>query len=291
MPNHKYLDKQLKKTLKKHTDDVISLKDETWHKINQELFPNNKLSQSKQNKSSNRMWSWTKGLVASIGGIAVAALLLAVFIPSLLNDETQQDLNDPIETDHPSGDVQDPIDNSDDPTNDHQLLSDQFDKEKQGVVEPEGIKETITLQLQTNEEWRYVIYIDKDRYEFVRGDNVDHIVPIEELPSSYPNVSFDIQLHEQTTEDNVIAIIKENIAQNEMTILEEKTVTSPVNGTMITAIADGEPGLAAFHRYYVMTVEDDTIFSFTQMLFEGAWEGLGVRFDHMLETFEWVSRE
>lgn len=295
MPSFENFDKQIKESLKVQTNDVLSLKDETWQKINQELFSNNNFSQDNKNQSSKRMWSRTKRLVASIGGIAVAALLIIILIPSLLKDEAQHVPDDPADIQRPSDETPKQPGNSEKPNSDEvdddEKLEDLFDKEIEDTIILEGEEEPVTLHLETNEEWRYAIYIDKERYEFIHGNNVDQIVPINGQDEDFPYIGMDIYHYTDTSTEKVLTDIKENIEQHGMTILEEGTVTSPVEGHVIIALGDGEPGLAAVHRYYVTTVDDGSIFSFNQMFYEEAWEGQAGRLDHILETFEWVSKD
>lgn len=295
MPNIKKLDQLIKSQFKQATHDVTSLKDETWQKISDELFPKDKKA---LNKSSQRTWVWTKGVTATFSGIAVATVLIFLLIPALFTDEAQIEPNESeSQGQDPSNDtnVAYPDDGQeskpDDSIDDGQtLLKDQFENEKQETIELEGMEESITVQLATNEEWRYIIYIDKNRYKFQSGHTVDHIVPIEPSPHSFPEVGMEIRRHTNTTEHEIMMTIKEEIAQDSMTILQEESVSFPMSGMMITAISeDGEPGLAPVYRYYITTVGDSNIFSFKQKFFEEAWEGHAVRFDHILTSFEWVS--
>lgn len=178
----------------------------------------------------------------------------------------------------------------------NQSLRDIFVEEKQQEIEIEGRKETIDTELEANEDLRYVIYIDKDRYQLIEGEEADRIVMLEEVEGDFPPVYMEISKEENMTAEEAVLQIKDEIMNDaSMGVRREEQVTEPLEAEMIQGMGLDEAGdtfagewETPIHRYYVTGNEDDHVFIIKQVYFLGAAEGHGARFSSMLETFEIV---
>ncbi|MFB4169239.1 hypothetical protein [Virgibacillus sp. JSM 102003] len=252
--NEKELDKKIEERLKIDTKLASELKNETWNKINTELFPSPG-SHKKKGK---------KGIISGLTAAAIVAI--AVFG---MTDPGQAMI---------------------------QNLKDMFVEEKEQEIEIEGHKEDTDVQLEANEELRYVIYIDDSRYKMVEGDKSDRIVPEQELADKYPEVSMEIMRKDATTEE-MIESIKKTLADNNMELRQEEQVKDPIDGVVIRGIGPGYTNEAGktgqqwdtpILKYYVTKTENGQVFVIKQSYFLEAAEGHGARFDYMLKSFEIV---
>src|SRR5690625_7859311 len=89
-------------------------------------------------------------------------------------------------------------------------MKEMFVPHKTIELDIEGQKENTDVDLETNEDLRYAIYIDTSRYKMVKGPVTDEIVPNEALGDEFPDVSMKITPKETTTE-TAIENIKEEI--------------------------------------------------------------------------------
>jgi len=280
-------DDEVKKRLKEETNDIAGLKDEVWNNINRELFP----AETKRKRTN-----WVKGFAATLGTVAVAAIMLFVFLTGDFTDETQ---NDPVQNDPSKDDVTEGTNDPDKEDNDigedtednEPPLKDRFPHEKEVVIEMEGMEQPpIKVQLATNEELRYIIYFDKDRYQFTPGDEVDEITFAEELLEGYPEVGMEIQHFTDTTLEEVTKHVIKSLVHEGMDVTKEDVINWPIDAVMIQGDGDRDEGFrdAPVHRYYITEDENDSFFVFKQKYFTEAWEGHALRFDYMLESFEIV---
>lgn len=178
-----------------------------------------------------------------------------------------------------------------------QNVKDMFVEEKQREIQIEGTKEDTEVQLEANEELRYVIYIDDSRYKMVEGDASDRIVPDQELADRYPEVSMEVKRKENTTTEEMVESIKKSLESHEMELRQEEHVNTPIEGVAIRGIGPeytndagktGHQWDTPIHKYYITETENEQVFVIKQMYFLEAAEGHGARFDYMLESFEIV---
>lgn|SRR5690625_4302 len=279
------LDKEFKHRLEKETAEVTRLKEETWNKINQELFP-------EDIKKTN----WVKGIMATLGTVAVAAIMFFGLLSGGFLDQTKDDpvQNDPTQgTNDPDaiGSKDDDTENDPENTEEEIPLEDQFEQEKEVEIEVEGMKEPVQVQLATNEAWRYIIYFDKDRFQFTSGEEMDEIVFTEELDDQFPEVGMEIKKVTDLSTEEAITNAKKSLASDGMTVLREEAVDWPIEAVMIEGI-EGDRDDAEWntpkHRYYIAESDDESLFMFKQKFFSVGSEGVGMRFDWMLESFEVV---
>ncbi|SEP97515.1 hypothetical protein SAMN05216232_1495 [Virgibacillus subterraneus] len=253
--NEKELDKKIEDELKKDTNSASELKNETWNKINTELF---------QSPDSHKKKVKKRGIISGLTAAAIVAI--AVFG---MTDPGQAMI---------------------------QSLKDMFVEEKEQEIEIEGHKEDSDVQLEANEELRYVIYIDDSRYRMIEGDSSDRIVPEQELADRYPEVSMEIMRKEATTEE-MVESIKNSLADNKMELRQEEQVNTPINGVVIRGIGPGYTNEAGktgqqwdtpIEKYYITETKNNQVFVIKQSYFLEAAEGHGARFDYMLKSFEIV---
>ncbi|WP_010648540.1 hypothetical protein [Oceanobacillus massiliensis] len=255
------MEQQMEQILKKQTEEAMNLKDGTWNKINQELFSSTAELKVKAARKVKR-----KGRVFAIAGLSTVAIITILFF-GMMTDQGQAMI---------------------------QNLKDMFVEEKQEEIELEGHKEDTNVQLETNEELRYIIYIDEDRYKMVEGDLVDRIETIEPLGERYPEVYMEITRMDDTTTKEVEAVIKDAIeADPKMELHREESVTVPIEAEMIQAMgsgysSDGGQWDTPIHRYYVTDEDEGQVFVIKQVYFLEAAEGHGARFSYMLESFKVV---
>lgn len=251
------MDEKITNLLKKETEDITKLKEKTWENIEHELFPA-RMVQTRYKKK--------RRFVAIISMAAVIAIVWAG-----LTTTTGQALI--------------------------QNLKDMFVEEKDVELHIEGKKEPTHVELEANENLRYVIYVDQSRYKLLEGETSDKIVTDPALDDHYPEVSMEITRKEETTTEEVIQAIKQEINDLDMEITGEEVVDTPLEATKISAIGKGytnEFGKTGtqwdtpVHRYYVTDDEGGQLFVIKSVYFLEAAEGHGARFSSMLETFEIV---
>lgn len=178
------------------------------------------------------------------------------------------------------------------------LLADLYEPEKEMEIMLEGMPETIKVELETNDDWRYIIYVDKDLYVFHSGEEADRIELKEPLDSDIPEVAMEIRrLDDGIDKEEVIKLIHQEIENDGLTIDREEDITWPLTALSIVAFGEERTEHGKFgyqwdtplHKYYVVQGGAGEVFVIKQMYFLEAAEGHGARFDQLLETFEIVS--
>ncbi|MEC5424070.1 hypothetical protein QGM71_11265 [Virgibacillus sp. C22-A2] len=257
MVDNNKFDKELKRRLTEQTEIDQELKERTWNQINNELF----VTKIYKHTSKRRRRITT--------GLSTAAVI-AILIFGFMTDTGQAMI---------------------------QSLKDMFVEEKQEEIEIEGHKEQRDVNLQTNEELRYIIYVDEERYRVVEGEDGDRIETIEPLGDKYPEVYMEITRKEHTTTEAVIAGIKESIVNEGMEVTREERASTPIDAELIQGMGEeyenefgktGHQWDTKVHKYYVTDTEEGQVFIIKQAYFLEAAEGHGARFDYMLESFEVV---
>lgn len=268
-------ERELEKLLKEETNLAAQLKKETWSNIENELFTQPKKS------------SWATRITVGLGTVAAALILIIISTNVFTNDQAGE-LGKPDET---KDVIEEPKDQNEKPSSEEVdiLLEDEYDEEIQREREAEGLLEVVDMKLAVNEEDRYIVYVDKEMYEFVIDNGIGRIQFIQQLEEMYPEVGVTIQQHTNTTMDDLIAEVKENISNEDMMITEEETATYPFDAYAFTAYASADTNEwnSPVHRYYIYEVEKDVYFVFKEMTFMEAWGDSNI-FDFMLETFEYV---
>ncbi|OIJ18667.1 hypothetical protein BKP45_16175 [Anaerobacillus alkalidiazotrophicus] len=259
----KNVDKKIKESLLKNTDESLQQKDEIWKNIERKLASSEENSRKKitnmeennmkieQNVRKNRK---SKGWVT---GTVAAALLLGIFATS--TDTGQAFVNN---------------------------IREYFAPQKQVVEEIEGMPEEKEVVLEEGEAG-YIIYIDAERYEMVKEKGVDTIVFKEELDERYPEVSMSIRQVEDKTPQQLADEIHSELKKSFATVDEITNVTEPVDGLFIHAI-DGYEWNSPVTQVYIVSNEKEGSFVIEQKFFLEAAEGHGMRFDHMLNEFKIV---
>ncbi|MGM8364913.1 hypothetical protein ACLIBG_05440 [Virgibacillus sp. W0181] len=279
------LDREMKKIFKKETDPATERKDVTWNRIENKLF-------SEQNIQVKRK-TWRIAAATFMAVVIAVVWFGSVTSPGQSIMHTVRDIF--VEDKDMKPEIEDEKDMEPETDNeeDFQIEKENFVKEKEMEIELEGMKEVIHTELKTNDDLRYIIYVDTSRYKFEKGEKSDAIVPKAPLGDEAPEVSMEIRQEERTVEETVAAIKKE-IADEKMELYKEEEVTTPIEGTMLTSLGEpytDENGITArhwdtpVHRYYVAN-QNGKVFVITQKIFVVAQEGHGVRFDSMLGSFE-----
>ena len=244
-----------KKTFDKHIKDHLLQETETATNIKEETWNNieNRLFHDKKEakRTGASRWFMAAGIVAMVFFIAIAS---------------STDI------------VQAMIQN----------IKSLFVEEKQQEIEIEGHKEKQNIQLEVNEELRYVIYIDDERYKMEIGDTSDRIVPAQELGEQFPEVSMEIRKINNTSREAEIEKIKQEM--DGLILREEENIHEPIEAVRIRAIAEGESTWdTPVYKWYITPTKEEQVFIIKQSYFLEAAEGHGARFDQMLESFEIVN--
>lgn len=248
-------EEKVKKHLKKETESIKSLKEEVWMKIDNQISDKEVVKETKKGKINK-----------VIPVISMAAIIMLMFA-TFFTDAGQAVIKS---------------------------IQSMFVKEKNIEFNIEGETEEIEVELGLNEELSYVIYVDKSRYKLIAGEQSDKIIPNEEF-KDIPNVMLKIFKEKDTTQQQVIANIKDNLKQLDMEIRIEEAITKPFDGILISVIGKGaanENGIngvdwdSPVYRYYVMEEQAGELFVIEEQYFLEAAEGHGARFASMLETFE-----
>lgn len=191
------------------------------------------------------------------------------------------------------GDVTEPNEEVD-KENPPQPLEEMFDQEKELEIELEGMKETIPVELATNNDWRYIIYVEKDRYVFNHGETSDRI-ELKEPLDDLPEVAMEIRrLNEGVGVSEAVDLVEQEISDEGLEIERNEEVTTPLVATSITALGEERTENGKFghqwdtpvHQYYVTQSETGHVYIMKQTYFLEAAEGHGSRFDQLLETFQ-----
>lgn len=273
MMDHK--DKLFRESFLKETNEAVDHKEHVWHNIQQELFPKKKKS------------LWTGRIAMGFGTVA-AAIIIVIISTSILTteragengkSEQHEQLEQPEQPEKPSGDINVP-------------LEDQYEKEIQMEREPEGQLEIVDMELAVHEADRYIIYVDKDRFEYKMDEDASFIQFTEAEGDMYPEVGITIRRYDDAEEQDLIERVNEEIEDEDMVIEEEENRSDPFDAYAITAYANESPDEwnSPVYRYYIYEADEEegVYFVFKQMLFMEGVGGQSSLMDLMLETFEYV---
>lgn len=268
-------DKLFRESFLKETNEALDNKEHVWLNIQQELFPEKKKS------------LWTGRIAMGLGTIA-ATIIIVIISTSILTteragekgkSEQHEQLEQPEQPEKPSGDIKVP-------------LEDQYEKEIQMEREPEGQLETVDMELAVHEADRYIIYVDKDRFEYKMDENESFIQFNEAEDDMYPEVGFTIRRYDDTEDQDLVELVNEEIADEDMVIEEEENMSDPFDAYAITAYSNESPHEwnSPVYRYYIYEADEEehVYFVFKQMLFMEGMGGQSSLMDLMLETFEYV---
>ncbi|WP_020618844.1 hypothetical protein [Paenibacillus daejeonensis] len=160
-----------------------------------------------------------------------------------------------------------------------------FAPEKQVQVEVEGQKEETQQELHQDEESRYVIYYDVDRYKLIEGEHQDMITTKEPLPDMYPEVSLTIDQALDVSPAQVAAQVAEQLQSEFAEVSAPEQIQEPVEGYVVHAI-DGNEWDSPVTRVYLVDNGKSGTFVLQAKYFLEAAEGHGARFEQMLGEFQ-----
>lgn len=160
-----------------------------------------------------------------------------------------------------------------------------FVSSKQITLNLEGNDEITDVILQEGKEAEYVIYIDEERYKFVRGEKSDVITTKEPLEEKYPEVSIIIEQFKDRTPKEMVYILETKLAAEYTKVSETESVTEPVEGFMLHGIS-GSTWNSPVTTVYVIDNKNGGSFVITEKYFLEASEGHGARFNSMLKQFK-----
>lgn len=160
-----------------------------------------------------------------------------------------------------------------------------FAPEKKVEVEVEGQKEETDQKLHQNEESKYVIYYDQERYKLVQEDGKDVITTNEPLPEQYPEVSMTIEQFKDEKPEDLIKRLSGELSGKYEDVREVEKVSEPVQGYTVRALAGKEWDSVVVVIYAVDNGKQGS-FAITEKYFLEASEGHGARFHQMLKEFK-----
>lgn len=246
------MDQKLKQRMEEESKYPSHLKEEMWAQIESQL-DNTKHPQGKRGKR-------TMKIIKTTTGVAAAVIAVAVFLAL------------------PPGEAF------------MKSVQNWFAPEKKIEVEVEGNKEETNGQVHVNEESRYAIYYDKERYKLVQQDGKDVITTIEPLPEPYPQVSLTIEQDVDALPEALAVAIAGKLADQFAEVRDIEKVSEPVEGYRIHAV-NGQDRLSEIITVYVTSNERQGSFILTMNYFLEAAEGHGARFTQTLEQFEVLEEE
>ena len=165
-----------------------------------------------------------------------------------------------------------------------------FDPEKNITQDIEGTPEERNVKLNEGKDAEYVIYVDEERYGFVRGEDADRIVPNPPLEERYPEVSMEIRQVNDKKPEALIEEIQAKLQQEFSDVTAPEKVDQPVSGWTFRGLEGGKWD-SRLVRVYVIDNRKEGSFVITQRYFLEAEEGHGARFDHMLREFYIVEEQ
>ncbi len=255
--DEKNVEKEIKASLLKHTDDASSQKEEIWAQIETKLDLKMEEKPMKLEPRSTRRSTTRKKSKGWLTGTIAAAVLLGIFTTS--TDTGQAFVSS---------------------------IREYFAPEKTIVEEIEGMPEEKEVVLKESKAG-YIIYIDEENYSMIQEDDMDKIVFNVELDDIYPEVSMSIKQVEDQTPEEVAVAIQAELQTAFATVKEIEPVMDPVNGLLISAI-DGNEWDSVVRKVYVVSNQKEGSFVIEQRYFLEASEGHGARFYHMLREFQVV---
>lgn len=268
--DEKNVDKEIKISLLKNTDDVIRKKEEIWNNVEIKLALNEEKTNinltkiketnmsykprgsKRSTKKSMMPKSWLTATIA-------AALLIGIFTAS--TDTGQAFVNN---------------------------IKEYFAPQKQVIDEIEGMPEEKEVVLKEGEAG-YIIYIDEERYNMIGEDGIDKIVPNQKLDDKYPEVSMTITQVEDKTPEQLAEEITNELQSSFRAVKEIEKIIDPVEGLLVSAI-DGDEWNSKVTQVYIVSNGKAGSFVIQQKYFLEAAEGHGARFYNMLKEFKVVEK-
>lgn len=257
----KNVDKEIKASLVKNTDNATLKKEDIWRNIEiklaldepemeektMEFEPRSRKKTAKKQRKSK---GWLTGTIA-------AAVLLGIFATSTDTGEAF-------------------VSN----------IKEYFAPEKAVIEEIEGIQEEKEVILKESEAG-YIIYIDEERYKLIEEDGVDKIVFKEQLDERFPEVSMSINQVSNKEPEVVAEEIYDELKDTFTKVDDITTVNDPITSILVSAI-DGNEWNSPVTKVYILSNEKEGSFIIKQKYFLEAAEGHGARFHQMLKEFKIV---
>lgn len=150
-------------------------------------------------------------------------------------------------------------------------------------IKIEGMIEKVRLDRKIGTDGKYLVYVDLERYKFIKGEEGDLIVPKTSLPDDFPFTGITIERRPtQKAEESVKEVITKLKAHYE-SVSTPVQVDGPVKGWKITA-SSGSDWNSPVVEVFVTKYKNGS-YIVSKNFFAAAWEGHAVRFDAMLKYF------
>ncbi|MBP2239673.1 hypothetical protein J2Z40_000226 [Cytobacillus eiseniae] len=244
------MDTQIKNELIKHTNINQEEKDQIWRNINNQI--NGRMNTARMKKQRRSY----KGKLF----IAFAAAILLLIA-------TQSKMGHAV-------------------INQMKII---FEPEKEIIQLIEGTNEEETVNLHEGSEADYVIYIDEERYTFIKSDRYDQVIA-KNHPENYPDVGMDIQQFPEKEPEEVLKELRANWINEPFDISEIRQVDYPFDALSFR-VKKGNEADSEMIRYLAISNGKNGSFVFKQYFFLEAEEGHGARLNQMLKEFHLVEKE
>jgi len=249
------VDEKIREVLIKHTDVTGELKDKIWEHLDQELFGASLRKKKIVQLQKKPKKSWMAFLVTT-----VAAMII------FLGIQTQPGL----------------------------ALVDQikqlFAPEKENIQSIEGIEEKTNVSLEEGMDSTYVLYVDKERYQFTQGKESDRVTFKGTLPKDTPEVNMEIKQERAKNPEQIAKKIEANLKQKYQEVNVIGEINEPIKGWAVIG-RTGNKWNSPVEKVYVVSNQQKGSFVITQRYFLEAEEGHGARFDAMLKDFHIIVKQ
>ncbi|WP_163195792.1 hypothetical protein [Clostridium thermarum] len=240
-------EKKLQEALIKKTDEAVKLKEMVWSNIEKKLNSEEVKTVTTKRKK--------KGILKYAGIAAAFAAIVLAANPQYVDAAVDK-------------------------------IKELFVPQKTIEQSLEGDTEETKVDLEVSPQ-KYIIYIDKERYELKNIDGKDIIKPIN-MPESYPEVSMTIEQVTDKAPGEVLADIEAELKSKYSDVRQAEEVTEPVKGLNIRALG-GNQWDSPVVNYYLVDNTNGGSFIIKEQYFLEASEGHGARFYHMLKEFKIVN--
>ncbi len=261
----KNLDTRISEALIKGTELPVGMKEQVWRNIQKDLSENG----ANQSNGRSRVKEPKKerpavGRISMMGRVsmmsAVAAVILVFFFATQPGQAAVK------------------------------LIREYLVPEKNITQHLEGQKEQAKVSLHENSAAGYTIYVDKQRYELLKQDGVDRVVPKIKPTGDFPPVFMEINQAQDKRPQAMAAEIKSTLAREFPVVQDMGTVNDPIKSIVLGGVA-GNKFNSKVVRYYLVDNKHGGTFVIKQQFFLEAEEGHGARFHAMLKEFRIVENK
>jgi hypothetical protein len=246
----KECNQKIKKELRKETEPVMDVYEETWDGIENQLF--DQLFEKKKTNKKRKKKKWM-----AVGSTAAACGLLSF---TLFTDSGEAMITS---------------------------IKEYFEPEKEIVFTVEGEQEKQNVVLKEKDP-AYVIYVDEEVYTYVKEGKTATVAPVNPMPEGVPAAFMSLTPYSGKTSDNMLEEVKKEAESENLDMVRIENIATPSKGIEMIAIQKTETPSwdDAYVRYTILSKSDTAGVVIKSVLFREAVEGHGARFQRMIETLQ-----